>query len=324
LIPRVPTYEPLVQSQTYNLDSLPAGSYTWQITADYGGAYETAGLRSATVTVAAPPPPPVVSGRYRISILGFQAIAETSDDLLSRDGKNNEVYAAAVVCTGTQGYSEPYDPKIPTKAQIWYATEPVCSQTRSAIHGDVNGFPGRVKAGSGSASGGITSGDMVGTGPSGTTGGSTTTFPFKLWEGNLTATKDAVWIAPSLWERGGVDDEVESWDRAIRSLLDVGWEGAGTHSLSGGFVLYNMSNGRRCGFATGSDRPIGLAPPRYQNQTDQPGLICNIIGITREKAEAVLNGAPQESGKPAGVLTMDLTDALSGHYVMWLKIERIP
>jgi hypothetical protein len=56
----------------------------------------------------------------------------------------------------------------------------------------------------------------------------------------------------------------------------------------------------------------------------QVGFPCLIIGITRDKAEAVLSGSPQEPGNPVGVLTMDLDDVVSGHYVMWLKIERIP
>lgn len=95
----------------------------------------------------------------------------------------------------------------------------------------------------------------------------------------------------------------------------------GQSALGGGFVPRNTTNVQRCAYDRGSDRPIGLAPPMYASS--QPGLICNVIGLTREKAEAVLTSAPQEAGNPVGVLTMDLFDAVSGHYVMYLKLERI-
>jgi hypothetical protein len=56
---------------------------------------------------------------------------------------------------------------------------------------------------------------------------------------------------------------------------------------------------------------------------DPPSLFCNVIGLTYAKAESVLRGSPEEPGNPVGVVTMDLNDAESGHYVMYLKIERV-
>jgi hypothetical protein len=319
LVPHQTLYS-TVDDQILDVSNLPYGTHTWQVTADYGGIYETAGLPTATITLTAPPPL-APEPRFRVSILGFKAILETNDDLLSRDGKNNEVYAAANVCVGTIGYLDAWDPKFPSKYLAWNYKSPTCSLIRSATHGDVNGFPGRVKAGSGSASGGITSGDVVGAGPSGTTSGSTSTFPFLLWEGTLLAGKDAVWIAPSLWEAGGVDLELDAWAaRSTPANLNI-QTGAAWQELGGGFVPMNQSI-YHCSFDQGSDRAIGLVPAPYPNQP--PGLPCLVIGLTRAKAEAVLASAPQEAGKPVGVLTMDLLDALSGHYVMYLKLERLP
>lgn len=42
-----------------DVPSLPYGKYSWQVTADYGGAYQTAGLPTATVTLFDPCNPPL-------------------------------------------------------------------------------------------------------------------------------------------------------------------------------------------------------------------------------------------------------------------------
>lgn len=312
--------------QSFDISGLADGTYTWQVTTDYNGIYKTDSLNSTTITlktvIAPPAPPPEAQPRFRVSILGFKAIVETNDDLLSRDGAHNEVYAAATVCVGDPGAQA---------GTYWAPPHVFCTLARSAIHGDVNGFPGRVKAGSGSASGGITSGDMIGSGPSGTMPVSTITFPFLLWEGTLTPGKEVVWIAPSLWERGGNDNELGNWRSWAEQSLDLSNQtGPGMQSLGGGFVFVTMaptglsgyhSPTNKCAFDRGSDRPIGLAPPMIAG--GDPGLVCYAFGLTRAKAEAVLAAPPQEAGNPVGVLTMDLNDTVSGHYVMWLKLERV-
>jgi len=190
LVPWKPFWS-VVDDQVFDISNLPDGTYAWQVTADYGGIYETGGLPTASITLK-PPPPPVPAARFRVSILGFKAIVETDDDLLSRDGKNNEVYAAAT----------------------------------------------------GSATGGITSGNSVGVGPSGTTAGSTFTFPYLLWEGMLSPVREAIWIAPSLWESGGVADQLLWFDSSHQSQLNSGYSNSGTPGISreatsvlgGGFV----------------------------------------------------------------------------------------
>jgi hypothetical protein len=321
---------PWLTNTTYlEIPNLADGTHSWQIVADYGGGgtYETAGMPSASITLttapasASPLAPPLtasLSPKFRVSILGFTAIVETDDDLLSRDGKNNEVYAAATVCSGVRPapiIPGTYNPPIVT-----------CNLIRSTVHGDVNNFPGRIQAGTGSASGGITSGNSVGAGPSGVTAGSTSTFPFVLWQGTLLPGEEAVWIAPSLWESGGRDLELQAWNMRTQGNLKFTQLGPSVQALEGGFVPLNTSQVQRCAYMEpGEDRPIGLAPPENpSNSLSRPALICNVIGLTREKAEAVLGAAPQEAGKPVGVLTMDLPDYVSGHYVMYLKLERIP
>ena len=308
--PYASTADPITTTIQY----LSPGTYTWQVTADYGGAYETAGLPSATITL--------YSNRYRVSILGLKAIAETNDDQLSRDGKDNEVYAAAVVCTGLVA--------IASRANVPF---PDCNLLRSAVHGDVNGFPGRIKAGSGSGSGGITAGDVVGLGPSGSAPASTVTFPFLLWEGELFPDSQAVWIAPSLWEFGGSDSQLLDWPFSIRrillgnAVLTTGpttfnkWGFSNNALNSPGFAPINPGTYERCTRDKGNDRAIGLSPAvRAQ---DPPSLLCNVIGLTYAKAESVLRGSAEEPGNPVGVVTMDLNDAESGHYVMYLKLERV-
>jgi hypothetical protein len=174
-----------VDGTTLTRTGVPVGDTSWQVSAMYvapapSSAQQGSAFAKTTVKVVNP--------RYRLIAESIRAASETVDAPLSTDGKYDEIYVASI--------AETYD----RTSGILIAREP----TRvSHVHGDVNGLsPGqRVKAGSGSATGGIRANDIVGAvfaapGPT-TPGGSP---PFVLWDGDLMPGKVDLILHPTLWE----------------------------------------------------------------------------------------------------------------------------
>jgi hypothetical protein len=262
-----------------------------------------------------PPPPPVLSDRFRLSVLGFRATSAVADDPSDRDGRGNEVYVAVQVCEA-----------------ITANTSPGCSLIRSAVHGDVYGFPKRVQAGSASVNGGIKSGDIVGVGFTAIAASSQTTFPLLLWQGQLKKGNDqrVLTFAPSLWEWNGFDTEMLLWARIMDSAmhgadfytgLDVGNLVSAAEQVPQ-LALVNTRPGTICASAkqTNVDRPIGIV---QVPGTANPGLLCNIVGLTGDKADALLR-APAQGTLPPGIMRVDLVDVSGETYAMYLKLERLP
>jgi hypothetical protein len=144
-------------------------------------------------------------GLYRVVMNAIRADHETFDTQTDLDGKGDEVYAGAAAFVDG-GFA-----RIAT----------------SAVHGDVGPPPslallpgvnapsraGRVRAGTGSATGGIRSGDSVppGVNPAVPVGAATNnTFPLLVWEGWLGG-DSVVEIAPSVWESDGDLTAYNEW-----------------------------------------------------------------------------------------------------------------
>jgi hypothetical protein len=131
---------------------------------------------------------PPGSGKYLITITGLKCLTATLDDPLQMDGKGDEVYVGAIVSR--------YDRTTQTAIET--------GQARSWTYGDINGFDGRMQAGSRSDKGGIQSGDLIPASPrpnaQRTAPPQQSIFPMIIWEGTLTDGKDALAISPSVWE----------------------------------------------------------------------------------------------------------------------------
>lgn len=169
---------------------LAPGTYAVSVMAQYGSENDRSPpSQAAQVTI------PKWYGKYRVSVLGFKAIRETTDDPLQIDGKHDEVY-------------------VRVKAQERdLAGNPVGSgrMVESYVHGDVNHDQWRystsptyrIKAGTASALGGIVTGNAFPTGtpwirfnPS----DYEKSFPMLVWEGDLKQGDNAVVVVPTIWE----------------------------------------------------------------------------------------------------------------------------
>lgn len=179
----------------------------------------------APSTPTAPAAVPVVtSGRYRIVANGFRVLHETKDDILSRDGKGDEVYGAFAMFHYNRHTGALLDRDL----------------RRTSIIGDVWNFPGRIKGGSWSATGGFRAGDafpssgdpFVRHAPP-----TRDTFPFLIWDGPLTNDRDAVIILPTIWEYDGGSAAYDQWfAREVANERTI-WTDIGTQEMIGGHQL---------------------------------------------------------------------------------------
>ena len=301
------------------LSNIPNGNYSWQLTADYGGAWQGAGLPVASITLASAA---AASGHYLVTIAGVRAIWASVDDQLSRDGQGDEIYAKAFV--------RQYDRR---------TGDVVMFTNRGTLtYGDINGRgTSRVQAGTQSASGGIRDGDAIPANgdPTDRNGNpSDIAFPLRLWEGTLTDGVDALVISPTLWEEDNSNQPYQLWSQQMNditpSLLprpeiqDQIAKGGFTPILFGSSALTGTSGtaqlaasttGLSAAFAdpTGislaiatfqiggailagdSDRPIGLIPTGVANVN--VALPNQMVVLTREVIEAAL--VPLPRGTPA-------------------------
>ena len=303
------------------LSNIPNGNYSWQLTADYGGAWQGAGLPQATITLASAAPA-AASGHYLVTITGVRAIWASVDDQLSRDGQGDEIYAKAFV------------------RQFDRRTGDVVMFTNrgTLTYGDINGRgTSRVQAGTQSASGGIRDGDAIpaNSDPTDRNGNpSDIAFPLRLWEGTLTNGVDALVISPTLWEEDNSNQPYLLWSQQMNDITpslfprpeiqDQLAKGGFTPILFGSSALTGTSGtaqlaasttGLSAAFAdpTGislaiatfqiggailagdSDRPIGLIPTGVANVN--VALPNQMVVLTREVIEAAL--APLPRGTPA-------------------------
>jgi len=238
-----------------------------------------------------------------VTITGLHCVTASKDDPFDRDGKADEVYAAA--------YVRRYD------RRSGEFLEQGLHQTR--VYGDTRNFPDRIQAGSMSPTGGINDADSI---PPNVTADrcctpSDSMFPLKLWEGPLSDGADVLVITPSIWEYDGDSSVYSVWvqtqnalgesllsrqevqnrindklfgpvtvgavqgnsgnatDAAAKTAASVILGGLGVPLL--GVPVQTFAGG-------GKDRPYGLVP----NGTDATALPNTTIVLTREIIEAAL------------------------------------
>ncbi len=346
------------------LTNLPDGDYSWKLTADYGGAWQGAGMPVANITLAT-----AAAGRYLVTITGLRAVQASVDDKLSRDGKGDEVYVGVV--------TRKYDRRTENVVNVW--------QNKTAFtYGDVNDRgTSRIQAGTFSGSGGIRDGDPI---PANSdpaernANPSDIAFPLKVFDGILTNGVDALVISPTIWEEDNGNLAFTVWNNqmnqiapflykrpeilsqvakgsfepilfgtaAIPNMTDNAW---GAMLLANGASLAGPTMGISFGYqiaerliAGDVDRPIGVIPAGAANANMV--LPNKMVVLTREIVEAAL--APQGPGNmPAaigppywprfpkpGVMMIPYHDGpystmITGlqrpaYYEMYLKVERLP
>ncbi len=186
---------------------LPAGTHSWKVATAYDVTklpfplatnYGTTTAYGTTYVVPAPQSEwatvshtvNIRSNRFRISLERFEAIATAGEDFLRGDGRGNEVY----ILTQVNEY------------RYWGRSGNTLASTRmlrTPTFGDVHNYPGRVRAGSASPTGGIQAKDEYPAAVqlvSQLQPPTTANLPFHLWEGDLTEIDGALILSPSIWE----------------------------------------------------------------------------------------------------------------------------
>jgi hypothetical protein len=299
----------------------------------------------------APAPTAVVSGKYRIVANGFSVIHETYDDMLSRDGKFDEVYGGFLAFH--------YDRRTGTLLDR--------QARRTKTLGDIANFSDRIRAGSGNGpngSGGLRSGDSYpdaaharSRGPGGTEPNDVT-FPFKIWEGTLTDAADAAVILPTMWERDQDEGYFWTWQQdEINKVTQIWWDpaiqaavkqtglgvlappGSTSPDMDPDFfarmaIFAASAQPWMIGilFAPDHDQPIGMGSDAGS------GLPRRAVVLTREIIEHALNtpptppdlsGLPPQmpwlpgyfTGLPAGVIPVLLMDRNGGPPLQAISTE---
>lgn len=155
-----------------------------------------------------------VSGDYRITITGFEVVNPTSDDPLNLDGCGDEVYVNSI---------------------IWYLKDKNFisgKNLRTATIGDQNGFPNRIKGGSGNVTacpslsppnGGLLAGNKfpqpdprkVQSQPT------TNNLPLLLHQGPINEGEQIV-VVPAIWEWSGDESLYGEVAKAMPNYLESG------------------------------------------------------------------------------------------------------
>lgn len=342
---------------SYTATGVPSGPQTWAVASYYdptgvpGSAVSTPGSQftNVSLTVSAP----VTSGHYLVTVTGLRVFQASSDDILSRDGMGDEVFAAA--------YVRRYDRGTGQIAEF--------SSRQTMVYGDVNGFgTQRVQAGTMSPTGGLRNFDVI---PDGATSTERlappqdVVFPWRLWEGTLTDKSDALVISPSIWEVDGDNSPFQYWvqQQTTRnasifvstsvqnqiSTLQFGHLIQGGAEAPGGIFAIdpkNVATDAVLGFmglpplatllAGSADRPIGVV------QSVMNAFLPNTtVVLTREIIEQALaqrpigatmiNGFPLALTQP-GIMVIPFVDgrltsllkASPAVYLMLLQVERLP
>ncbi|MEO8089648.1 MAG: fibronectin type III domain-containing protein [Gemmatimonadales bacterium] len=291
--------------------AVPAGRHAFAVAAEPAPAPAPAPAPVAAVPAPAAPPMPV-SARYRVVANGFTVIHESFDDQLSRDGKYDEVYGGFTMLHYDRSTGNVLDRDL----------------RRTKVLGDINNFPDRLRAGSGSGSGGLRAGDSYPDagharyrGQDGAEPNSQT-FPFKVWEGTLTDGADAAIILPTMWEQDNDGSPYDAWNQAeVASASQIWFDATVQQALRQtslgvvappGSITPNMApafGAQGAGalgffaaigqpwlaalFAGSRDRPIGMVPGGSGGLLASVGaaLPRRAIVLTREIIEHSLNGS---------------------------------
>ncbi|MCA1592612.1 MAG: hypothetical protein LC754_08190, partial [Acidobacteria bacterium] len=264
------------------------------------------------------------SARFRVTINGFACHRPTYDDASQSDGVDDEIYLKAY--------------------QILYDLTENRSQlpAESSVMGDTNGFPTRIRAGSGRSivggNGGFREGDTFPAGGrpwerAATPGGDRP--PLHVWEGELDGGRDALVIIPSIWEWDSpvhLNREIENhYTRALAATVnDDGFASDVRRFITGGGLVTSLivgGNLRRLfdgvrmmeDTAGAGSRPVGMVDRGAYYAFDPPALV-----LTYDSAMRIATSNNNDLG--FGVMQLDFHDAaaLRGIYSLYIQVERLP
>lgn len=257
------------------------------------------------------------AARFRVTVNGIECHQPTNDDSLQRDGVGDEVSVDVFAIFFSVSEYPIGQPSHVTPAM-----------------GDTNGFPRRVRAGSGHSlaggNGGFIERDRF---PSSTPWSRTTEpqadrLPLIAWEGTLVRGQNAAVLLPVVWE---VDDPVgtlfNDWTRALAATSADSDLNAHIRTMIGGHTAPFGNDARRLfdgvqmrkSAAGPMTRPVGM-DDRGDYWAYRPPLQV----LTYERASTLASSA--NDGLPRGVWRVTFRDAneLRGFYTLYFQIEMLP
>lgn len=261
-------------------------------------------------------PRQIERARFRVTINGFKVLRPTRDDVLSRDGRGDEVFFVSEwLLAGDSGT----------------VRSPVLT---SSVMGDVSGFSTRVRAGSlqpgffsPGVAGGLQANDAFPDNPSVLSGTPTRDrIPMLLFDQELTSSQILV-VAPTIWEFDGRADLLTTIGNVFNPVLDNGARAVAPgpdpeHPGLLGRILAtggNVGSGVHVGlniFGDQRDRPIGMTLGR--NTYD---FIPQSLRFTFADAD---EASRTSFGYGNGVIPITYRDAeaLQGNYLIFVQIQR--
>jgi hypothetical protein len=263
----------------------------------------------------------VSDARYRVTINGFRCHNETWDALFNEDGKNDEVFIG-----------------VNTKVVAPNGTVKRNLDSQSETMGDTLRQPGRVQAGSASNLGGIRTNDSFPATP--TPWLRTLPLdghrypPYVIWEGELADGGDIVMLTPTIWEYDPAESFVEDWinwhvqiddkfGQRAKDIYSKIWPISAPvfDAVSLGIQTLGKAPGLWGPLGHPMSRPIGI----QRNPDDPNGFLFNpqIIALTRESAEYLVN--QNDQGLGTGITELLYVDDphLKGRYSIYLQIEKL-
>lgn len=256
--------------------------------------------------------------RFRITINGFACHRPTFDDLTQRDGVDDEVFVQADL--SLYNLVGPHNP----------------ASVKSSVIGDTNGFPTRLRGGSGHSifggNGGFHEPDTF---PAGgrpwerIAERRSERPPLLVWEGELGSAQNALLIIPSIWEWDG-DVSLENRyvaslaalrnDRVIQSALRTAISTRRDMDLPAVNRLRSLFSEVKVSKAFPGDpknRPVGMIDRGGHYYVFNPRFMV----LTYEKASLIAQS--NNNGLGRGVISMEFRDdnELKGLYSLYIQVE---
>lgn len=238
---------------------------------------------------------------FKLTVLGFNCITETADNVLETDGKGDEVFfvISAAIRSGEQ-----------TKTHF---------VPRFGVFGEVTeSFP-RIKAGTRGPNGGVKTGDVYLNPGVGQPGGRDpmTVIQVKLEEGQTLC------LVPSIWDQDHRADEANiRYFQALKpaAVSIASWRGSGEQPY-----WFNFDHLKRGSFLPGEypDMPIGALEARL-GPGQVASLSCQLKALFMDSKELAKLA---DSSGPYGTGTFTVRQGYqsnpAGCYDMVFKVERI-
>ena len=152
------------------------------------------------------------NGKVKIYLRTISCIKESADDIFDFDGKGNEVFVTFFYSVASSNGTTRYINKI-----------------TSAVYGDVNGRPGRYKAGTAGNNGGIKAGDIIYANPNTEAMMPVGDERFKgqfMFDAELGPT-DIITVVPVLWEW---DSDTKNTQNSFESFLSGSFNSINVHT----------------------------------------------------------------------------------------------